>query len=167
MDSTTLMHIARKQAEKHGLMSLTVPGLCDAANIPVGSFHHVAKMKFAVLIEALRGTVPVPVEGVASERRVSGPSRRSQMVAAALSLAREHGYDRVTSPMVADAVGLSKASVMHRFGTMDEMRRAVMREAVKTGDALVVAQGLAARDDIAVNAPENVRAAALEHLAHL
>lgn len=167
MDSQQLINIARNQAKKHGLMSLTVSGICDAANIPVGSFRHVAKMKFGELIETLRGEVPDHVDGMQYPRRVNADLRRSHMVAAALKLARVHGYKNVTGPMVGEAVGLSKASVIHRFGTMDEMRDSIMREAIRVCDSVVVAQGLAASDKIAIGAPEDVKADALEHLAKL
>lgn len=167
MDSQRLLNIARQQAQKKGLMSLTVGGICDAANIPVGSFQYVARMKFGELIETLRGSVPDHVDGVTYDRRALGNLRRSQMVAAGLKLSHELGYDRVTGSMIAEVVGLSKSSVMQRFGTMAELRNCVMREAVRTGDAAVVAQGLAALDPIAKDAPAAIKEKALQHLANL
>lgn len=93
-------------------------------------------------------------------------------------LARRDGYVNVTRGMVAQAAGVSQASVSnygrrritngdHPRGEpiMPRLRDALMRHAVETGDLTVLAQGIANRHAIALEAPEQLRAAAMASAA--
>lgn len=85
------------------------------------------------------------------------------LLSAALKLASVKGYNRITRDEIAQAAGVSPALVSARLGTMDAMRRSVMRAAIRERVLPVVAQGIVARDKHALAADIELRVAAMEH----
>lgn len=83
--------------------------------------------------------------------------RRLQILDAAVALAAEDDYRNLTKRGVAERAGVSPSLVMAHFNTMTQMRRAVLRHAISHEIAVVVGQGLAARDPHAVKAPEELK----------
>lgn len=86
------------------------------------------------------------------------PADRTKLITlAALKLAESCGYRNVSREQIAEAAQVSPALVSSRLGTMDQVRRAIMRAAVKAGNVRVVAQGLVYNDPHARKAPEKLR----------
>ena len=90
--------------------------------------------------------------------------RKEDVLAAALPLAEEHGYNNVTRNQIAQAAGVSGSSIHYYFGTIGQLRRDLMRHAVKEESLAVIAQGLTAGDPQAQKAPEELRRRALDSL---
>ena len=90
--------------------------------------------------------------------------RRQTILTAALTVAASAGYLRTTRDAVAAAAGCSPALVSHHLGTMPQMYRAIMGEALRTRCLRVIAQGLAHGDKRALNAPAELREAAAASL---
>lgn len=89
------------------------------------------------------------------------PADRSrELLAAALKLAARTGWRTMTREAVAEAAGVSPGLVSARLGTMDALRRSVMRQAVRERCVPVVAEGLVAGDKHARKADGALRAAA-------
>lgn len=88
--------------------------------------------------------------------------RTVELIDVALRLAAADGWRSLTRERIAVAAGVSPALVSARLGTMDQMRRSVMRAAVKQRVVAVVAEGLALRDKHAMAADESLRALAAE-----
>lgn len=101
--------------------------------------------------------------------RLPSKERKQQIVAAALKLAERRdkrgGYKELTRDMIAEAAEVSPGLVSHAVGAMPAVLKAIMREAVATENVVVVAQGLGARDPIALKAPEDLKRRAALHLA--
>lgn len=97
--------------------------------------------------------------------KMPAAEREAHILASAIKVAEKVGYYRFTLQQVADAAGVDKTLPLHYFGTMIQLRRKVMRAAVKQGCLAIVAQGLAARDTHAQKAPAELRARALESLS--
>lgn len=95
---------------------------------------------------------------------LTGREREAQILTAAVRVAARHGFSKFTLQQVANEAGVHKTLPLHYFGTMNQLRRKVMREAVKTGVLAVIAQGLALRDPHAQKAPPEVKAKALQAL---
>ena len=93
--------------------------------------------------------------------------RTDQITGVALALAGKvpGGYKAVSRDAIAAAAGVSPALVSHRLGTMDNVRRAIMRAAIKAEDVKVIAQGLAIGDPHARKAPEALRQKAAQLIA--
>lgn len=96
--------------------------------------------------------------------RLDPKDRRAQILAAALTAASNVGTDRITFDNVATVAGVSTPLVVHYFRTMTQLRRTVMREAVKQRVVAVVARGLAVDDPYARKADSTLRRSAAEYL---
>ena len=88
--------------------------------------------------------------------------RKNDILAAALKVAEASHYKYMTRKQVADEAGVSGPLVQHYFGTMVQLRRDVMRKAVRDVNLLVIAQGLVAGEKHAKGAQEVHKVAALE-----
>jgi len=98
-------------------------------------------------------------------KRLNPADRQVLILDAALRMSRLHGYQKVTRLDIAMAADCSEALVSQYFGTMVQVRRAVIRAAIKQGDLQILAQGLAARDGHAQKAPDELKRAAVATLA--
>lgn len=88
--------------------------------------------------------------------------RTRDLLSAALRLAEAEGWRTLTRDAIARAAGVSGALVTTRLGTMDALRRSVMRAAVRERCVPVVAEGLVVGDAHARKADDALRAAAQE-----
>lgn len=100
------------------------------------------------------------------QQKLEARERFAQILAAALKMAARYGYMRITRETVANAAGVSEALVTYHLGTMSELRRAVMREAVRTECLSVIAQGLCSRDRHAGKASPELQRKALASFGH-
>lgn len=89
---------------------------------------------------------------------------RTHILKACLKLAAKHGYRNITRDAIALEADVHPSNVSYHLGTMIELRRHIMREAVRTECLPVIAQGLAARDRHALKSPPELQAAALASL---
>lgn len=72
-------------------------------------------------------------------------SRKKKIIDAALEASRSHGFNCITRKQVADGAGVPEALVSHHYGAMEDLRYAVVREAILRRDAQLVAQAIAVR----------------------
>ena len=91
--------------------------------------------------------------------RIEKKIRKESLLAAAMRVATRVGYTTMTRTQIAAEAGVSDALVSVHWGSMEAIRKAVMRHAVTTGDTAIVAQGLAVRDRIAVRAHPDLKKA--------
>lgn len=97
--------------------------------------------------------------------RLNPAQRRRELLDAALALATEGHYMRVSRYAIAKRAGCSDSLIQHHLGTMCKLRRAVMRAAVMTECLPVIAQGIVAKDPQALKAPAALRERALTSVA--
>ena len=100
-----------------------------------------------------------------TQQRLPKGERRAELLKAALELAESQGVDKVTQAEVARRVGVTHALVIHYFGTVTQLRRDVMRAAVKQRIVPIVARGIALGDAHALKADEALRTLAAKHLS--
>lgn len=92
--------------------------------------------------------------------------RVKHILDAALMLAETHGYASISRDQIARVCGFPSPSLItYHMGTMDALRRTMIREAIKRENLRVLAQALAARDRHACKAPEELKTRALQSLA--
>ncbi len=96
--------------------------------------------------------------------RLDPKTRKQTILTAAVGLAKSYGYDRITREAVAIRAGVSAALVSKYFVTMEQLRAAVMGEAVRLEVVTIIAQGLVAGSTVAKGAPEALRRAAADEL---
>lgn len=90
--------------------------------------------------------------------------RTAQILTAALKLSAKHGYTAVTRDMIAEEVGASPALVSLRVGTMPNLRRSIVRQAIAKQELKVIGQAVAANDPLTKKIPEALRRKALASL---
>lgn len=88
--------------------------------------------------------------------------RKEAIVAVALRLATQGHYAQVQRKQIADELGVTPPALTYHFGTMQLLRRAIMRAAIVREELVVIAQGLVAQDEHAKKAPEALRRRAVE-----
>lgn len=99
------------------------------------------------------------------QKRMRPEARKEEILAAAVALAVVHGYSQVTRDQIAQAAKVSGPTLHYHFGTIAQLRRDLMRYAVRNADTAgclrVIAQGLVANDTQAAKASPDVRAKAM------
>lgn len=99
-----------------------------------------------------------------TQQRKPPKQRKAELLEAALQVAEATGYVHLTRQAVADKAGVVPSLVTHRFSTMADLRRSVMRQAIKREILPIIAQGLAVRDPHALKAPVDLQHKALKSL---
>lgn len=89
--------------------------------------------------------------------RLSPEKRAADLLHVAVQVAEAHGLGGLTREAIALHAGVSPALVTARLGTMAELRRSVMRQAVRLRCVAVVAEGLARRDPHALKADADLK----------
>jgi len=148
-----------------GLINLSRSGLCQRAGIPDGSFPHVMGCNFSDFVEELRQMRIPEISHSVSKTRANPELRREHILSTAMILAQKGHYNKLTRDKVAEAAGVSMGLVSRYFGSMDQLKTAIMRRAVKQSLAVIVAHGIANGDEQAKKAPAELRAEAHAILA--
>lgn len=100
------------------------------------------------------------------ERRqyVARGEKKELILGVAMDLAREKGLSNLFRTEIVERSGVAAGSVNYCFDTMDGLKLAVMKKAVEDKELSVIAQGLIARDEIALNAPAELKQQALNSM---
>lgn len=86
--------------------------------------------------------------------------RGQQLLDVAVALASKGGLSKLTREAIAVKANVSPGLVSVRLGTMANLRRAIMRQAVAREDLKLLAEGLVMRDPVVMRAPAELRARA-------
>ena len=97
-------------------------------------------------------------------KRLAPEIRRDQLLSVALTLAAESHYQRITRDDIAARAGVAPTLISRYFGTMPQLRRDIMRAAVRARNLAIIAQGLAVRDPHAQKAPGDLQREAVATL---
>ena len=97
-------------------------------------------------------------------KRLDPVVRTAELLRTAVEVASVRGWRAMTRECVAVAAGVSPALVSARLGTMDALRRSVMRAAIRQQVVSIVAEGLAVGDPHARKAPDELKRLAADHL---
>jgi|SRR5208282_5843763 len=93
--------------------------------------------------------------------RMKPKDRQAIILDAAVRMSRNYGYQNVTRADVAGAAECSEALVSNYFGTMVQLRRAVVRAAIKQRDHAIILQAIAANDPHAKKIPTELKVESL------
>jgi len=90
--------------------------------------------------------------------------RKEQILEAAVGIAAEAGLYTIRREDVALKAEVACGLVNRYFGTMNQLRRAVMRHAISNRNLSIIAEGIARRDPQAMKAPDDLRREAINSL---
>lgn len=99
--------------------------------------------------------------------RLKPKERRKQILNTAIQLAREKGFESLTRDDIANRAGVSHGLVTHYYNTMTQVRRDVMRAAVRQEILEIIAYGLATSNPHAAKASPELKARAISHMGGL
>ena len=85
---------------------------------------------------------------------------KAQILAAALELAETLGYQHVLKRHIAKKLKIGMGTINSNWGTMDALRYEVVREAIRTNNATVMLQAIAARHELTIRMSLEKRAIA-------
>lgn len=94
--------------------------------------------------------------------RMRPEARKDEILAAALDIAANSHYLKVTREQIAVRVGVSGPAIQYHFQTMVQLRKDLMRAAVKQTCLKVIAQGLLSDDPHAIRASEGLKRQAIK-----
>lgn len=95
---------------------------------------------------------------------MSKDTRKLHILACAMTEAKQRGYANVTREAIAQRAECAAGLVSFYFGTMKELKRAIMSEAIRSRDLRIIAQGVADGHPKAMRAPLELRQAAIDTL---
>lgn len=136
-----------------GIANITLAQLSKRSGVPMGSISYHLGTSFTDYVASLNVSQVGPI----THGRAPAKFRRHQLLQAAVDIAAAGSYMGLTQKAVAAAAGVHQSTLRHYFQTMGELRNEVMRYACQTGNASIVAQGLAANDRFATYAPRALK----------
>lgn len=92
--------------------------------------------------------------------------RRAQIIEAGLTQARIADYWNVDRSAICREAGCVPGLINHYFGTISQLRRAIMGEAIRRGDLTIIAQGIMHRDPRVANLDPALKQRAVESLLY-
>lgn len=96
--------------------------------------------------------------------RLDPEARKTDILDVALKLARKIGYKSVTATELAKACDCGHPLIFYHFKSMMILKDAIMEEAVRLEDPIVLMQGLSDKNPIAVAAPDHLKQKAIKSL---
>lgn len=161
-----ITNIALDMVHTHGLINLSRLELCERAGISDGSFVYHMGCNFTEFVSKLRPEVEdQTIHKVVKLRTVDPALRHDQILNAAIEVAKKKGYNKLTRPDVSEAAGVSLSLITYYFETMNQLKRDIMRAAVKRGVVEIVAQGLVNKDRHALKASKELKTKAAHLIA--
>jgi AcrR family transcriptional regulator len=97
-------------------------------------------------------------------KRLDPATRKEAILAVAVARAEACGLNGLRRDDIAEHAGVANGLVTRYFNTMTQLRRAVIRHAVKNELLPLIAQALAAREPEALKANEDLKKRALASL---
>ena len=91
-----------------------------------------------------------------------GKIKKHDVLLAAVELAAISGYLRVTRDAIADRAGVSMGSVTNYLGTIKQIRRAIVRHAIRTEHLVIIAHAIVNKDPLTNKVNKTLRARAME-----
>jgi len=124
--------IAIGMVRKNGLINLSCSELCNAAGIAQGSWVHVMGCTFCEFIDELKkDNIESKLNHKVIKTRTNPALRREHILIAALKLAEKTGVHNLQRQYIANEAGISSSLVSYHFGTMIQLKRTVLRAAIK------------------------------------
>lgn len=90
--------------------------------------------------------------------------RRHDLILVAVELAKMYGYSRITRDEIAKKAGVAMGTVTNKLGTMTQVRRAIVRYAIRTEVLSIIAQAVVAADPLVLKIKPGLKKQALASL---
>ena len=94
-------------------------------------------------------------------KRMKPKDRKAHLLAAAVDAADKYGYHKFNRDHIAEFSGTSSTLITAYYNTVTQLKRAVMRSAIKTERLKIIAEGIVTGDPQAKKADPELRVRAL------
>jgi len=164
-----ITNTALDMVHENGLINLSRRELCERAGIPNGSFPHYMGESFTEFVSRIKKVTEneddkhYPV----IKTRANPELRRDQILKVAVELSIKQGYQHIRRDGIAEVAGVSEGLVTNYFNTMTQLRRDIIRVAIKKEIPEIIAQGLANGDKHARKASPELKEKAAKMIAKL
>ena len=164
-----ITNTALDMVHENGLINLSRSELCERSGIPNGSFPHYMGESFTEFVSRIKKATENddPRNYPVVKTRANPELRRDQILKVAVELSIKQGYNHIRRDDVAEAAGVSEGLVTNYFNTMNQLRRDIIRVAIKKEIPEIIAQGLANGDKHARKAPSELKEKAANIIAKL
>lgn len=160
-----IVETANTMVAEMGLINLSRRELCERAGVSDGSFSYIMGCSFTEFINTIKENTD-KIHTV-NKHRVIPLLRKDHILNVAIKLAtRPGGYNALTRDGIAESAGVSMGLINNYFGTMVQLKRAVMRAAINRGIPEIIAQGIAINDKHAKKAPQDLKEQAAKLIAN-
>ncbi len=115
----------------------------------------------------VRGNITrfVKYAGKEMRNRKEPEERKREILEAAIELSKKIGYSHITRDGVAEQAGTSYALVSVYFGTIENLKIEVLKEAIKKEVLEIIAQGLARKETLTARLPLKLKRKVLQYLS--
>lgn len=164
-----ITNTALDMVHENGLINLSRRELCERAGIPNGSFPHYMGESFTEFVSKIKKATEDddPHNYPVVKTRANPELRREQILNVAVDMAIKDGYNNIRRNGIAETAGVSENLVTNYFNTMTQLRRDIIRVAIKKEIPEIIAQGLANGDKHARKAPPELKEKAANLIAKL
>jgi len=163
-----ITNIALDMIHTNGVINLSRLELCERAGIPDGSFQYHTGVSFTEFVSRIKKVVVADTTiHPVIKLRADPALRKDHILNSAIVIAMEKGYNKITRDDVAETAGVSMGLITYYFETMNQLKRDIMRTAVKRGIVEIVAQGLTNKDRHALKASKELKTKAAHLIANL
>ena len=146
MNKQHVKETAISMVREAGLINLSCQSLCQRAGIPDGSWSSIMDCTFTEFVTRLRRMKIDTVIHPVVKTRTDPVLKKQYILQMAVATAVKVGYNKMTRELLAERAGVSEGLITKYFNTMCQLKRDVMRYAVRNSVVEVVAQGLAHGD---------------------
>ena len=161
-----ITNTALDMVHENGLINLSRRELCERAGIPNGSFPHFMGETFTAFVNRIKETIDTDDKHYPVVKTRTNPElRRDQILSAAVTLSIMDGYNNIRRDEIAEVAGVSEGLVTNYFNTMNQLRRDIIRAAIKKEIPEIIAQGLANGDKHARKASTELKEKAANIIA--
>jgi len=165
--SRQIEKVALNMIKQNGLINLTKKDLCKACGIPDGSFKNIMGVTFSEFVDVLlKENKPWLNHHKVTKTKTNPELRKDQIINVAVEIARKTGCYNLTRQDIANKANVSLALINLYFGTMNQLKIAVMRRAVKQGIIEIIAEGLGNNDPQACKATKELKEKALSLISN-
>lgn len=162
----TVYNVAVEMVKENGLINLSRKELAKRAGIKETSFTYVMGESFTDFVAHRLKNIESEFNGHVVKTRTFPLLRKDHILNVAVELSKQPGgFTGLTRQMVAETAGVSSGLINNYYGTMVQLKRDVMRTAIRERVLEIIGQGVACGDKHANKAPKGLKQQAINYLA--
>jgi len=158
-----ILEVGKELALEIGPQNIGLDDICTLTGVKAGSFQYVMGMSFNKFLE----TLPLGENCQVKNRSTLPIFRKRHIIKCCISHSADYSFKTITINLAAALAKVSRSTVCRYYKTHEEIQDQIMELAVQTECIEVIAQGLASRHPLALDASQILKERAAKHIANL